>query len=242
MIQTINNEATMSIRSVVLATAISVASLTAAYAAPIELVTNGGFETGTFAGWTAVNNGGSGGCGSNVWEVNSTAYQGCQSSDITLAAPISGNYGAFHTFDGTTGSYTLTQQITVPGSVVNATLSFLDEFNMNYNGEPRIFSVAFYDATGSNLLGTVFSENLGHTTIQPWTSLTFDVTALLSAQAGNTIALRFTESIPQSYTGPAGFGLDNVSLQATVPEPGTVTLLGLGLLSVAAARRKAAKK
>jgi hypothetical protein len=241
VIQTINNKATMSIRSVVLATAISVASLTAAYAAPIELVTNGGFETGTFAGWTAVNNGDSRGCGSNVWEVNSTAYQGCQSSDITLAAPISGNYGAFNTFDGTTGSYTLTQQITVPGSVVNATLSFLDEFNMNYNGEPRIFSVAFYDATGSNLLGTVFSENLGHT-IQPWTSLTFDVTALLSAQAGNTIALRFTESIPQSYTGPAGFGLDNVSLQATVPEPGTVTLLGLGLLSVAAARRKAAKK
>jgi hypothetical protein len=80
----------MSIRSVVLATAISVASLTAAYAAPSELVTNGGFETGTFAGWTAVNNGGSSGCGSNVWEVNSTAYQGCQSSGITLAAPISG--------------------------------------------------------------------------------------------------------------------------------------------------------
>jgi hypothetical protein len=152
-----------------------------------------------------------------------------------------GSYGAFNTFDGTTGSYTLTQQITVPGSVLNATLSFLDEFNMNYDGEPRIFSVAFYDATGSNLLGTVFSEDLDYTTIQPWTSLTFDVTALLSAQAGNTIALRFTESIPQSYTGPAGFGLDNVSLQATVPEPSSVALLGLGLLGFVASRCKSAK-
>lgn len=231
----------MSIKSVLLATAISAASLTAAYAAPIELVNNGGFETGTFAGWTAVSNGSTGGCGVNIWEVNATGHQGCQSSGITVAAPISGTYGAFNTFDGAATPYTLTQQITVPGSVLSATLSFLDEFQMSYSGALRTFSVDFYDASGSTLLGNVFSQNPGYTANQAWTLNSFDVTSLLSAQAGNTINLRFTEVIPQDFTGPAGFGLDNVSLKAEVPEPTSIALLGLGLVSFAASRRKSAK-
>lgn len=228
---------------VALATVVAAAltfGLGQAYAAPVELVTNGGFETGTLAGWTSVSNGGTSGCGSNVWEVNTTGHQGCQSNGTTVAAPISGIYAAFNTFDGAENPYTLTQKIAVPDSLLAATLSFLDEFHMSYSGALRTLSVDFYDDTGSTLLGNVFTQNPGYSANQTWTSNTLDVTSLLAAQAGKTISLRFTEIIPSAYQGPAGFGLDNVSLEATVPEPTTVALLGLGLLGFVASRRKLA--
>jgi hypothetical protein len=231
----------MSIKSLLVAIGMSVASLTAAHATPVQLITNGGFETGDFTGWTAVSNGVSGGCGQNVWEVNSTGHQGCQGNGTTVAAPISGVFGAFNSFDGGAAPYTLTQQITVPGSVLSATLSFLDEFHMGYSGALRTFSVDFYDATGSQFLGNVFSQNPGFSENQSWTSHNFDVTSLLASQAGQQINLRFTEIIPQGFTGPGGFGLDNVSLTAAVPEPATTALFGIALLGFAASRRKKAK-
>lgn len=231
----------MSFKAAMLAIAVSVASMTAVHAAPVELVTNGGFETGSFAGWTAVSNGATSGCGSNLWVVNKTGQEGCGS----ISAPISGQFAAFNTFDGTANPYTLTQAITVPGSLQSATLSFLDELRMSYSGLPRVFKVDFYDALGSTLLGNVFTKTAGFNENQSWTLNTFDVTSLLAAQAGNTISLRFTENIPTDYTGPANFGLDAISLQATaaatVPEPTTVALFGLGLLGFVASRRKSGK-
>ena len=232
----------MSFKSIFTAAALSVATLSAAYAAPIELITNGDFETGTFAGWATVNNGGTGGCRGNVWEVNTTGHQGCQSNGTSVAAPISGSYGAFNTFDGGAAPYTLTQAITVPGSVLAASLSFLDEFHMAYSGTLRTFSVDFYGADNTTLLGNVFSQQAAFRANQAWTLNTVDVTTLLSSYAGQTVNLRFTEFVPQAYTGPAGFGIDNISLQASVPEPTTIALLGLGLLGFAASRRKSTKK
>jgi len=228
----------MSIKTSIFGAIVALSSLTSAYAGPVQLVTNGGFETGNFTGWTAVSNGATGGCGSNLWVVNNTGTQGCTSYGTTTAAPISGTYAAFNTFDGSAVNYTLSQQIIVPGSITAATLSFMDEFTMGYSGTLRTFNVGFYNAAGTTLLGNVFTQQPGVSQKQAWTQQSIDVKALLASYVGNTLTLRFTQIIPQDYTGPAGFGLDNVSLIAEVPEPSSIALLGLGLLGFVGLRRK----
>lgn len=202
-----------------------------------ELVTNGGFETGDFSGWNVVNNGGTGGCGSNVYVVNSTGQEGCGA----LAAPISGTYAAYNTFDGQAANYVLSQQITLPNVITAATVSFLYEASMAYSGASRSFSVDLYDASGTTLLTSLYTQVFGGGEQDPWTTVTQEVTSALQAYAGNTVDLELINVVPESFTGPANFGLDNVSLDVTgtpVPEPASMAVLFTGLSVLGFARRK----
>ena len=158
-----------------------------------DLVTNGGFETGDFTGWTVVSNNGNGGCGNNVWVVNTTGAQGCQNNGTTVAAPISGSYAAFNTFDGTNANYSLSQTIALPGSIGSAMLSFMDEYHMSYSGMLRTFRVDLYDATNTNLLSNLYLETAGFNANVGWTTHNLDVSTALAAEAGNTVTLRFSE-------------------------------------------------
>lgn len=236
----------MSIQSVLLAAAISVASLPAAYAAPIELILNGGFETGSLSAWTvnstaeyannfyAITNGGNVPGSNHPTALNPTGGN---------FVAVSGQYGA--------GGETLSQTFTKTADITSLVLSFdwFDNTHANFSGTAidgsqqvgrvdilAAGSGAFDVGTGviSNLLlNAGMFTNFG-TTI-PWVHSSFD----LSNLAAGTYQLRFANGQISYYQE---FGVDNVSLQATVPEPSTVALLGLSLLSFAASRRRVAKK
>jgi hypothetical protein len=207
-----------------------------ASASATELLTNGGFETGNFSGWTAVSNGGTSGCGSNVWTVNATGSEGCGG----IAAPISGTYAAFNTFDGQQGSYQLSQSFTVPNGVQAATLSFLDEYQMSYFGSPRVLEVQLFNGTNTTLLQTLYSTVPPSEGSQAWTLISTDVTTALAADAGQTVTFRLTETEPDSYSGPANFGIDNISLTVTsnVPEPATLALLATAMTGLGLRKRR----
>jgi hypothetical protein len=201
----------------------------------VSLLTNGSFETGDFTGWTASANG-PGGCDTD-WNVGSSgAATNCGGGGgfglVNPDTPIDGSFAAYNSFDGDgPQTFSLSQSILVPTSVDSGALSWSESggFLFSFIGpdpEPRIWDVS--------LGGTsVFSSSFNSDQDIDWIARSFDVTSILAANAGSTIDLVFSNFIPEFFTGPAGWGLDGVGLEATtaLPEPGTMALFLFGLLA-----------
>jgi hypothetical protein len=163
------------------------------------------------------------------------------------SVPTNSNFptgGNFFAMDGGTGYQGPLYQ-TISGLTVgqNYTLTFDAATDQQYNFSPIIsayWGVAFYNsslgAPSTTLTGgtTTYHDTAAiteTTTAQAWTLETFNFTA---TSASETLAFLAGSSVGAS--DPPFALLSDVSLTAT-PEPGTFVLLGLGLLSIPAARK-----
>ena len=217
------------------------AGFSAFSAQAVELIVNGGFETGSLSGWTTSGLTSPGSCG------GSTNAQDWVASNVGTATncsnpgnPPVGTYAAYNMFDaGKALTYRLRQVVQLPSKIQSANLSWQDSIidSHSTSSQPRVFSVNVLDGTGSNVLGTLYTYNsLGGSTNTGWVSHTVDATTALSALGGQSVILEFSVAIPQVWTGPAGMGLDAVSLNVVaVPSANGVPSLNeyaIALLSL----------
>jgi hypothetical protein len=208
----------------------------------IELINNGGFEAGNFTNWSVTNNG-SGGCDTD-WMVNSTGQTGC----LPLSPATEGANAAYNSFDGNgPQEFRLEQTFFVPNNIASAALSWFDQavWNLTFGASlDREFRVDILASSGTvNVFSQIFEA--GTSAQYDWTARLADVTSILQANEGQTLTLAFSNIIPQAFTGPGGFGLDQVSLDVTtsepesVPEPASVLgLLAVGALGAGSARKR----
>jgi len=213
-------------KKVYIAAAFALAS-SAVNATPIELVTNGDFETGTFVGWSTAT--GPGQLLINDGTV-STAIFGTR-------APIGGSFDAMLTSTGINSNNDLSQVFVIPENIVSATISWDDRILNNagaYSDPNQEFRVMLETLGGLDIT-EIFSTNPGDTLVQNGpNSRSFDITSVLQANEGTSIRLSFERQDNLQFFHTF---IDNVSINAQIPEPATTLLFGLGLAGLGFARR-----
>jgi hypothetical protein len=217
-------------------------------AASAPLLLNGNFETGDFTGWTRADLNTPAGVGT-PFAISTPGTPTPVNAFSTAPNPAG---GAFYAVSDSNfpGAHVLIQDFVVPAGTPNVFLSFqlfvndqsglgpiidptgLDPttggtFNDNQHARVDIlragsgnFSTAAGDVVRNLYLGVDPVASIPN----PYSSYFFDLTPQLGG--GGNFRIRFAEV---DNISPLNVGVDNVNLQA-VPEPGTLALLGGGLL------------
>jgi len=201
--------------SKILRAVIAAATLSFAHPAWADLITNGGFETGSFApGWVID--------GFNNPPVVSTAnpHSGTYSAAAGDFAPLFSTSEPF-------GDSSFYQQFTVPAS--GGILSF---WHWDYTTDTIFFDWqdAYITDSSGTILATIFHQCLNDPI---WTNQTFD----MAPYAGQTVRVKFLVH-QDGFGDDTGMYVDDVSVNgAVVPEPFSSLWLALPFAGMVAFRR-----
>ncbi len=195
----------------------------------VELITNGGFETGNFSGWTALNNSG----GWKNWAVSPSGAGGNEGGSFVpvpnSTVVIEGTRNAWHGVTGNANSpYLLYQDISIPVGF-NVRFTWADRYQMNYtqfcttNCGTATYTVEILN-TSNVLLQTLYTV----TTPTNTNSNTGWVNhiANLTAYQGQTIRIRFRAFVSVILAGPGQLEIDAVSVQTLQPTAANVSVGG----------------
>jgi hypothetical protein len=213
---------TYSVTASNLAGAITSSNATLGFLLP-PLVPNGSFETGTAAGWILADIGD---------PLNPLAVHGAGYSPgfgFFSSAPSDGNFCLTFGFDGGgPGQIRAALDVVLPPSPVTLTFTYRAGWDMqNYSG-----------STKSRTFGVTIEPYGGGTALQTNTLLTaapgtanYDTGNIvasidLSAFSGRAIRISFDANIPEYFTGPGFFQLDNIVLSYQAVPPLTIARAG----------------
>src|SRR5262249_26296937 len=213
-----------------------------------QLITNGNFETGNFAGWTEFDQAG----GSGSFFISNPGANTPLSDFLTAANPSGGRYYAVSDQFGP-GCHALLQSFTIPNGASNVVLSFqmfvnnqfgapiVNPAGLDYTASPNehgrvdiLSSSATPFDTGAGVVENLYLGSDPGLNPNPYTSYSFN----LSNLAPGTYQLRFAEVDNQFFFNE---GVDIVSINT--PDSGrTVVLLGVAMIVVGLLHRRIAPK
>lgn len=188
-----------------------------------ELITNGGFETGDFTGWTTAN----APAPWRSWQVSTSGLGGGYSPVPTTTSVWSGARNAWNGVAADPGSFLLYQDVSIP-SGVSAQFTWNDRFQMNHTSFCSVCGTATYAVeilnTSNVLLQTVYIVNAlsGSNVNTGFVNHSVD----LSAYGGQTVRIRFRTTVTVSYAGPGQVEIDAVSVQTIAPTAAPVSITG----------------
>jgi hypothetical protein len=179
-------------------------------AGPANWLANGSFETGDLTGWTALDTG----APVAPWGV----FDNVGGGFFRPYQPQTGCFLAANWFDGE-GPMTsiLYQDVTVPAGEASLTLEWKDRIEwdlLNYAAgtQDRTYAVLILDPVTSDLLAIAHQFALTTATVGDtgWVTHAIDVSQFI----GQTVRLMFYQEIPEAFTGPAQFELDDVRVHS----------------------------
>ena len=198
-----------------------------------NLLVNCGFESGDFTGWVTQD---------LTAPFLPLVVSGPTSPGFNFftSAPSEGVVSALHGFDGDgPGTIEIGQQVTLPsgtGSVLE--FDYRGAWDIQSFAPPgalsRTFSVNIEPAGGGTALDSMEILVADGNTINLDTGLQTGTIDLVDF-AGQTVLINFVWDVPEAFTGPAFFELDNVSVVQGLPLSQPVPALdGVGLVLLAA--------
>lgn len=173
-------------------------------------VTNGGFETGDFTGWSATYTGSS---PYVSWMVSPAGF----TDSFFTSSPNTGTYDALNGFDGDgPASYLLYQDVVATDSVGNLEFAYRAQWDMTFGATlDRTISVEVTDLdtatiVESRLLLTAQANTTNYG--GPWI---YDNMTSFAAVPGHTYRIQFEAYIPQAFRGPGMLEFDDIAITFT---------------------------
>jgi hypothetical protein len=194
-----------------------------------DLITNGGFETGTFSGWAETNQAG----GAGNWYIQSGTTS--PASGLPVPAPPQGNHAAMADSSGPSSDVLIQSFTVAPGSnvtlgfdiFVDSLAAFAAPNSLDYTVIPNqqvrvdiLTASATPFALGASVVDNVLDPDAN---TAGYVTESFNITSAVGA--GGTFQLRFADVNNQNTLL---FGVDAVSIVVTtssVPEPVSLVLL-----------------
>ena len=173
-------------------------------------LSNGGFETGDFAGWVIQDV-------SSPFlplQVNSAGIQPW--FPFFSSDPTEGTLAALHGWDGESGTISLAQDITLPSTALTLEFDYRAAWDLSAYGatQDRNFIVSIEPTGGGSplLIDTVLTADVG--TINNDTG-DLHGSIDVSAYANSSIRISFDWTVSEDFSGPGFFQLDNVFIKHT---------------------------
>ncbi len=182
-------------------------------------IANGGFETGSFAGWIPET-----GTGNELtpWNVGTADTS---PGFFGNAFPFDGLYFAQNGFDGDAGLfYRLHQDIRIPAFATTVNVSWTERIQwdmLNFGGstQPRAYSVVVGPAGGVGpIYGVLYDVLLDPGTAGDtgYVTHTFDLADIVPPGPERTVRLSFLQFIPEEFTGPGQIEIDAIAIQCAL--------------------------